>query len=57
MAGLSDKFYEQMIERAKSMTVDETRSALKKAGILDNDGKWVDRYQASQPATSQSQSD
>ncbi len=49
MSGLSDKFYERMIERAESMTLDETRVALKKAGVLNDEGKLAKRYRAPEP--------
>ncbi len=49
MSGLSDKFYERVIERAESMTLDETREALKKAGVLNAEGKLAKRYQAPEP--------
>ncbi len=44
MPGLSDTFYEEMSKKAESMTLDEARARMIRAGIIDENGQLSARY-------------
>ncbi len=44
MSGLSDKFYEELAKEAESMTPEEARERMIRAGIIDADGHLAARY-------------